>query len=91
MNALFKPLAMVWGLLAGMVAKKVFTRLWGLVDDQDAPQPKHREVPLGTLALALLLEGAVTRLVRGMADHGLRQGMVRLTGSWPGPERPEDE
>jgi hypothetical protein len=87
-NALFKPLAIGWGLLAGTVAKKVFTRLWGLVDDQDAPQPKHREVPLGTLALALLLEGAVTRLVRGMADHGLRQGMARLTGSWPGPERP---
>lgn len=91
MNALFKPLALGSGLLAGSVAKKIFTRVWGLVDDANAPQPKHREVPIGTLALALVLEGAITRLVRGMADHGLRQGMVRLTGSWPGPERPEDE
>jgi hypothetical protein len=90
-NALFTPLALVWGLLAGSVAKKLFTRLWGALDDEDAPQPKHRDVPYGKLVLALLLEGAVTGLVRGLADHGLRRGVAGLTGSWPGPARPEDE
>jgi hypothetical protein len=91
MNVLFKPLAIIWGLLAGTVAKKIFTRLWGLVDDEAAPQPQHRAVPIGKLVFALLLEGAVVRVVRGLADHGLRQGVAGLTGSWPGPERPEDE
>jgi hypothetical protein len=40
------------------------------------------------LGPALLVEGAF-RLVKGMVDHGTRQGFFRLTGSWPGEERPE--
>jgi hypothetical protein len=29
--------------------------------------------------------------VRGLADHGTRRGFARVTGSWPGEERPEPE
>jgi hypothetical protein len=36
-----------------------------------------------------LLEGAIFRAVRGVFDHGSRQAFSRLTGSWPGEERPE--
>jgi len=90
-NVLFKPFGIVTGLLAGIVAKKAFEFIWGLVDDEQAPEPKHRDVPIAKLVLALLLEGAIFRVVRGMADHGLRHGVARLTGAWPGPERPEDE
>jgi len=91
MNLLFKPIGIVTGLVAGILAKKIFEFAWGLVDDEEAPEAKHREVPLGKLSLALVLEGAIFRVVRGLADHGLRHGVARLTGSWPGPERPEDE
>ena len=41
------------------------------------------------LIAALLLEGATFRAVRGLFDHGARQAFHRLTGSWPGDERPE--
>jgi hypothetical protein len=90
-KALFKPLSLGAGLLAGVLASKLFAGLWGLVDDEEAPDPGHREIPLGKLAIALLVEGAIARLVRGFVDHGLRQGFARLTGSWPGEERPEPE
>ena len=40
---------------------------------------------------ALLLEGAIFRLVRGLADHGARHSFAKATGSWPGEERPEPE
>ena len=91
MKALFSPLSLVAGLVAGILASKLFAGLWGLIDDEEAPDPKHREIPLGKLAAALLLEGAIARLVRGFVDHGMRQGFVRVTGSWPGEERPEDK
>lgn len=91
MNKLFTPIGLVLGLAAGQVAKKIFDKVWGLIQDEEAPRPKHREVPFATLILALLVEGAIARVVRGMVDHGTRHGWARLTGAWPGEERPEEE
>ena len=90
MNKAFTPIGLVIGLAAGQVAKKIFDKVWGIVQDEEAPRPKHREVPFATLILALLVEGAIARVVRGMVDHGTRHGWAQLTGAWPGEERPEE-
>jgi Protein of unknown function (DUF4235) len=91
MNAVFTPLGLVFGLLAGQVSKKLFDVVWGAVDDEEAPRPKHREIPFVKLIAALLIEGAIARVVRGLVDHGARHGWLALTGAWPGEERPEPE
>lgn len=91
MKLVFTPIGIGLGLLAGQVSKKIFDVIWGLFDDEEAPRPKHREIDLPKLLIALLIEGAIFRLVRGLVDHGARQGFVRLSGSWPGEERPEPE
>jgi hypothetical protein len=87
---LFIPFSVVGGILAGALGKKTFELLWGAFDDEDAPEPKHREIPLGKLALALILEGAIFRAVRGLIDHGSRHAFQKVTGTWPGEERPEE-
>ncbi len=89
MKLLFLPFSVGAGILAGIVSKKLFDLVWGLIDEEDPPRPKHREIALGKLVSALALEGALFRLIRGLADHGSRRGFVRLTGAWPGEERPE--
>jgi len=86
---LFVPFSVIGGILAGIVGKKTFQALWGAIDDQEAPEPEHRYVNLKKLIVALLLEGAIFRAVRGLFDHGARQAFSKLTGSWPGDERPE--
>ena len=91
MSKIFTPIGLVAGLAAGQIAKKIFDKVWGLVQDEEAPRPKHRQVPVMTLVLALLVEGAIARVVRGMVDHGTRHGWARLTGEWPGEERPEED
>jgi hypothetical protein len=88
---LFMPISIGGGIVAGLVGKKIFEVIWGAIDDEEAPDPKHREIHIGKLAAALALEGAIFRLVRGLFDHGSRQGFAQLTGSWPGEERPEPE
>jgi Protein of unknown function (DUF4235) len=88
---LFTPFSIAIGLVVGSIAKKLFARIWGLVADEEAPDAKHREVHYAKLVLALLVEGAIFRLMRGFADHGLRHGFARLTGAWPGEEAPERE
>jgi hypothetical protein len=90
-KVLFTPVSIVAGLVAGQIAKKIFDAIWGAVRDEEAPQPKHRELPYIELAIALLVEGAIARLVRGFVDHGTRHGWARATGAWPGEEAPEEE
>lgn len=91
MKLLFPPISILGGIAAGLMGKKIFEQVWGLIDEEEPPEPKHREIRYAKLAAALLLEGAIFRLIRGFADHGARYGFERLTGSWPGEEAPEPE
>jgi Protein of unknown function (DUF4235) len=86
---LFIPFGVIGGIIAGFLSKKTFEALWSVIDDRKAPEPQHREVPLIRLVLALVLQGAIFRAVRGLFDHGARRAFQRLTGSWPGEEQPE--
>jgi hypothetical protein len=85
------PVSILGGILAGLVGKKIFEQIWGLIDDEEPPDAKHRQIDYGKLVIALLLEGAIFRFVRGWFDHGARHGFTRLTGTWPGEEAPEAE
>ena len=86
---LFVPFSVLGGIIAGIVGKKAFEGLWGAVDDQEPPDPKQRQSEWRKLIPALLLEGAIFRAVRGLFDHGSRRAFSKLTGSWPGEERPD--
>ena len=90
-KVLFVPISVITGLLAGAVAKKVFEQVWGIFDDQEPPEAEHRRIDFGKLAVALALEGAIFRLAKGFTDHGLRKGVARVTGEWPGEEEPDPE
>jgi len=88
MKFLFLPFSIGAGLIAGFLSKKIFEGIWHLFDDQEAPEPEHREISLLKLVLALAIEGAVFRAVRGLVDHSARHSFQRVTGSWPGDEAP---
>jgi hypothetical protein len=85
----FTPISIVLGLIAGIVGQKIFEKLWLLVDDQEPPSPEHREFSWPKLVAALLVEGAIFRLVKGLTDHGARRTFAKATGTWPGEEAPE--
>jgi uncharacterized protein DUF4235 len=91
MSKLFPPISIIIGLLGGQIAKKIFSFIWSKVDDEDAPDPKFREINWVKLLIALIVEGAIARLVRGLIDHGARQAWMRGIGEWPGEERPQPE
>jgi len=86
---LFLPFSIIGGILAGFIGKKAFESLWGIFDHEEAPDPKHREIDGKKLIPALVLEGAIFRAVRGLFDHGSRRAFTKVTGGWPGEERPE--
>jgi Protein of unknown function (DUF4235) len=89
MKAAFLPVGIVSGLLAGLVGKKAFDFIWSKVDEEEPPEPDQREISVPKLVLALAIEGAIFRALRGLVDHGARRGFERFTGEWPGEEEPE--
>jgi uncharacterized protein DUF4235 len=90
MKILFAPISIAAGLLAGLVAQKLFERLWALVDEEDPPEPDDRGAPVAKLLVALAIEGAVFRLVKGLTDRGARKGFAAVTGAWPGDDPARD-
>jgi hypothetical protein len=86
---LFAPIGIIAGLLAGMVAQKGFDRLWAVFDEEEPPEPDQRDASYPKLIAALVVEGAVFRLTKGVVDHGVRSGFARMTGTWPGEKRAE--
>jgi len=91
MKFVFTPISVIAGLLAGILGRKIFERLWGLVDDEEPPRPEHRELSWPKLIAALAFEGAIFRLVKGLVDHGARRAFAGATGSWPGEEAPQSD
>jgi Protein of unknown function (DUF4235) len=81
----FAPISILAGLAAGFAAQKGFDRIWAAVfDEEEAPEPEDRDVSYPKLLAALVVEGAIFRLVKGMTDRGARLGFASLTGRWPG-------
>ena len=89
MKFLFLPFSIASGLIAGKIAEKIFDQLWRAFTDEEAPEAEHREIAIAKLVLALAIEGAIFRAVRGLTDHAARRGFARATGTWPGEEAPE--
>lgn len=90
-KVLFTPISLVSGLVAGLIGTKIFEHIWAIFDEEDPPDPKHRDVSWKKVIAALLVQGAIFRAVRGVVDRSTRKGFEHLTGVWPGARRPEPE
>jgi Protein of unknown function (DUF4235) len=88
---LFIPVSVGGGLLAGFVSKKIFDQVWGLFDEEEPPDSKHRDIDWRKLLVAAAVQGAIFRAVKEASDHYSRRAFARTTGSWPGEESPEPE
>jgi hypothetical protein len=84
MTLLFRPVGLIAGLIAGIAARKIFDKGWSSLSQDEPPSPEEESISVKQLVLALLLEGAVFSLIRGLVDHGARVAFRRYTGAWPG-------
>jgi len=80
-----RPVSVGGGLLAGLIGKKLFSVIWGWIDDQDPPKPEHRNLHIGKLLIALTLEGAPISLIRRIVNHD--PGTPTRASPAHGPER----
>ncbi len=83
---LFAPFSIIGSLIAGLVARKAFDRIWARIDDEEPPEPGEEREPLARVLLAVILQAAVFAGTRAVFDRQARRVFRGLTGSWPGPK-----
>lgn len=91
MKLLYKPFGLVFSVLGGVLAGKVFLLVWQKAAGQTTrPSPKDQQRGWGEVLTAAALHGAVYGAVKALVDRAGATGYARATGTWPGNTDPVD-
>jgi hypothetical protein len=81
---LYKPVAVIAGAGAGLVAGFVFKKVWRVAaGEQDTPEALDEDRTWTEILLAAALQGAIFAIVKAAVDRGSATGVRKLTGAWP--------
>jgi hypothetical protein len=92
MKLLYKPFAIIAGLIASRAAGAIFRRLWTFLSKEtEMPQALEQSRGWTKVVAAAMLKGAVFGGVKALVDRTFATEYFRRTGIWPGKiDQPED-
>jgi Protein of unknown function (DUF4235) len=80
----YKPIGLLAGAGAGLVAGFVFKKVWQVASgDDDAPDALDQDRGWTEILIAAALQGAIFAIVKAAVDRGSAEGVRKLTGAWP--------
>lgn len=83
-NWAYKPVGVLAGAAAGLVAGVLFKQAWRVVSgEDDAPQARDEDRGWVEVLAAAAIQGAIFALVKAAVDRGGATAMRRVTGEWP--------
>jgi hypothetical protein len=91
MKILYKPFALIAGLIGARIAKSTFDAIWSRIDDQEPPKPTTAEASFPKVVAAAALEAATMAAIGAAVDRAGARTFHHLTGFWPGEHRVEDQ
>ena len=81
---LYKPVAIVAGIIGGVLSGLIFKQVWKVAGrGSDPPAPLDSERGWGEVLLAAVLQGAIFALVKTAVDRGAAEWTRRTVGIWP--------
>ena len=89
MKVIYKPFGIIFGIIAGLLSKRIFNQVWSVFDDEEAPKATTQQAPLAKVLGAAALQGMVFKGTRAAVDRWGANGFYKLTGTWPGPKDQE--
>jgi Protein of unknown function (DUF4235) len=92
MRFLYKPFAIIAGLIGARLGQNAFKQLWSRFDDAEPPKPTTEEASLPKVVGAAALEAATLAGIAALVDRASARAFQHLTGIWPAkkPEKSED-
>jgi hypothetical protein len=93
MKLLYKPFAILAGVLASRVAGALFKRMWAFLGRQtEMPLAMEQDRRWVDVVIAATLKGAVFGGVKAIVDRSFATGYFHRTGVWPGKTaKPRDD
>jgi hypothetical protein len=88
---IYRPFGIIIGILAGVLSKKLFEQVWGLIDKEEPPEATTREASWPQVLGAAAVQGVTFKVTRTAVDRAGARAFEHVTGTWPGKERPEPE
>lgn len=86
---IYKPFGLIFGILAGVLSKKLFEALWGVIDREEPPKPTTKEARWAKVLGAAAVQGVTFKVTRAAVDRAGAKSFNYLTGIWPGEKRQE--
>lgn len=86
MKLIYKPVAIILGLIAGMIGKKAFEQVWGMLAGDDPRDPDDRDASWVEVLTSAAIGGAILKVVQALVRRGGAKGFERATGFWPGDD-----
>jgi hypothetical protein len=81
---LYKPVAIVAGIIGGVLSGLIFKQVWKVAGrGSDPPAPLDSERGWGEVLLAAVLQGAIFALVKTAVDRGAAEWTRKKVGIWP--------
>jgi hypothetical protein len=90
MKLLYRPFGIVIGILAGVLANKLFDVVWGLFDKEEPPKPTTRDANWPKVLGAAAVQGITFKVTRAAVDRAGAKSFEHLTGVWPGEKDQEE-
>ncbi len=86
-RVLFAPFSIIGSLLAGLAARKLFDRVWALIDDEEPPEAGEEAETIARVLLAAVLQAAVFAGSRVRVRPPGAASLPRPHGVLAGPAR----
>ncbi len=89
MKILYKPFALIAGLISARIGRSVFKSLWSKVDDSPPPAPGTGQGSTAKVVGAKALEAGVMAAVAAAVSRAFARFFHHLIGAWP--EKPPEQ
>ena len=90
MKLLYKPFALIAGIIGARLGRSIFKGLWAKLDGAEPPKETTEEASLGKVVGAKALEAATLAGTAAAVDRASRRSFEWLFGVFPG-EKKKDE
>ncbi len=91
MKLLYKPFGIIFGILGGLLGKRLFDFIWTKIDDEEPPEATTQDADWGKILVTAALQGMIFKSTRAIVDRHGAKGWYYLTGAWPGEKRPDPD
>ena len=87
MKILYKPFAIIAGVVGAKLGRNAFKTVWTRIDGADPPDPTTAEASLPKVVGAAALEAATMAGIAAAVDRASLRTFHYLTGIWPGKKQ----